>query len=1111
MELTDSQKKAVFTIDKNIAVSAGAGSGKTRVLVERYLYILEKGNLRKGREIDSIVAITFTKKAAAEMKERVRRAVYKKIEEDEKWKRIYIDIERANISTIHSFCSKILRENPVEAGIDPNFALLEDYEEDRLLNDVIEEYITDGIENSNKVFELIKHFSASKLDGSSFKGGLISDIKWVYRKVRSTGIDFKELKRITLETIDNIKIDKELLNKIKYKFQELIDDSTKRSKLGKLADDEVWIDFKNNNFNDVDENILDTLYYLYKNIGTSSKEEKQKKIDELKGLIGKAFLLNEKKMINIYESFLDVLIVIDNKYTKEKKIRGLLDYEDLQIKLLNLLDNDNIRKRYQDRFRYIMVDEFQDTNELQKKIIYKLCSENSDLDRENLFIVGDPKQSIYAFRGADVDVFYDVVEDIKRISKESPISLKDNFRTMDTVMNFINDIFNKLMNNIYEELVPNRTSSNDIDVEILENENLEIPEGVSKTQYVREYESELIAKRIKQLVNNEGYNYNDIAILFRSMSDTHIYEKALKDYNIPYYNLGGKGFYNKQEILDIINGLKAINNKYDPLSIVAVLRSPMFGLSDKTIYWLIKNMEDNLISTLSKDIQNITEKEMKKVKKAYKILSSLNTKKYMAKIYDLIEELLDRTYYIETWMLKFGSRQAIANIYKFIEMAREFDKKDNNSIEDFIQYIDSKSDSYDEGQAQIESEEGNTVKIMTIHKSKGLEFKVVIVPQMAKRFNMNFSSILFDKDKGIAIKHNTFYEKDKGLISPLYYDLKEIEKKREKEENKRILYVAMTRAEDKLIIGNQDTDKDTKNTFREFIKDLIPEDRCVKIDSIDIEKDKFISIKTINKVDTNKTYENKFPLLKKFKEYGSKDFNRVSITQYMTFKECKRRFYMSYYRKIPIDTIIENETNIENYIIIDSATKGLVVHKICENYKKGINTLELIKSVLKSYNLKPSKEIIDEIKVYVDNYSKYHSEDYDKRFNEKSFYYKIQNKFIYGIIDRINIKGKEAEIVDFKTNKVENIEYIKKKYEPQIHLYSKVFKDIYKIQVKKAGLLLLETGDYVDIDISSHKVDNSMEDIKNFINYIDKFKNIKDYKKDKKNCQFCKFNKFCID
>lgn len=1113
MKPTVSQKKAIETIDKNVSVSAGAGSGKTRVLVERYINILDNGSLEYGKEVESIVAITFTKKAAAEMKERVRQSVHSLVRKDKKWNRIYKDLEKAQISTIHSFCSKILRENPIEGNLDPNFSLLDDHENDKLLVEVIEDIITEGIENRDDIYKFIEYFTSDSLNSSSFSDGIIDSIKNIYKEVRSTGMSFTDLKEITINYIDSLDCDISVVKDIKEKINFLAENITrKNSKIQQLNKDSRWIDFNSRDILEIDSKVIDDISYFSSRLGTNKKY--QDIIDEIIELSSNLLILEEKNKKYIYEIFIDLLIDIDRDYTNKKEEIGSLDYEDLQIKLLNLLDNSDLVKRYQNKFKYIMVDEFQDTNELQRKIIYKLCSVENKLDRQNLFVVGDPKQSIYGFRGADIDVFYDVVNDIEETSNIETISLKDNFRTADNVMKFINNVFNKLMGKRYEELKANKDSINDIDVEIIEDNNIEVPGDVDKGEFIKKYEAELIAKKIRKLVKEEDYSYKDIALLFRSMTDTYIYEEAFKEYGIPFYNLGGKGFYKREEIIDILNALKTINNKYDTLSLVATLRSPMFGVSDTTIYWVMKEYKNDILNNLNKDIKNITDSEKKKLNNAYTILNRLNKIKGTITIHELIEEILDSTYYIETWMLKFGGKQAMANIYKFMDMARRFIERENNSLDNFIDFIEKQSDEIDEGQAQIETEEGNTVKLMTIHKSKGLQFKVVVIPQMAKQFNFRYPNILFDKNIGIAIKHPDNLGKLDESISPLYSKLLDDQKEKDMEENKRVLYVAMTRTEEKLIIGNQ-SDKRLRSSFKKMIKDYIDTDNSIKVGDINVEKDSIKRVANLKKdIKEMPLDKDKFPILKDFNQYGARQFNTFSISQYMTFNKCRRKFYMSYYKRIPIEEIeIQEEVldyNKGNNNILDPIKKGLIVHQVCENYDNERDIDSLIEKSIVLHQVNPTDDITKEIKKYVNNYANFYKNDYDKFYNEKKFYYKLGDKYIYGIIDRINIRNNRAEIIDFKTNRVTNKDLIKNNYKNQIQIYTKAFKDIYNIEISRAGLLMLETGEFIDIDISEENLDKNIKSIKEFINFVTNNKDIKDYPKNECNCSYCDFKDFCI-
>ena len=242
-------------------------------------------------------------------------------------------------------------------------------------------------------------------------------------------------------------------------------------------------------------------------------------------------MIKEKQYRWVYETILELLIGVDKEYTRKKDELGVLDYDDLQILVLKLLDNESIRQKYQDKFKYIMVDEFQDTNELQKKIFYKLCTKDKILDRSNLFIVGDPKQSIYGFRGADLEVFYDVMDDIEKVSNQKTITLEKNFRTVDTIITVVNNLFQGLMGDRYNALKSHHISKNKIDVEILEKEDLIVPSNIGNSDYSIYYESRLIASRIKELVDEGQFNYGDFALLFRASTMDN--EDAIREYEIP--------------------------------------------------------------------------------------------------------------------------------------------------------------------------------------------------------------------------------------------------------------------------------------------------------------------------------------------------------------------------------------------------------------------------------------------------------------------------------------------------------------------------------------------------------------------------------------------------
>ncbi|MCF6466794.1 UvrD-helicase domain-containing protein [Clostridium sp. Cult2] len=1086
MDNTKEQDLAIKTIDKNLAVNAGAGTGKTKVLTERYIYILEHGDLEENKEVESIVAITFTKKATQEMKERIREEIKKRFSLGEKWHRYYRDMEKSNISTIHSFCGNILRDNALEAGIDPMFTVLDQDEANLLLEDTILEELIQSIEEDENIYNLVKIFNRDDLIK------VVTELKAIYNKIRTVGYSFEEVKDMTLSYISNVQLNPEDIQYIKDSFIYLMERSRKNSKIDKLRTDSIWFNFYEDNYSE--EELIPILEYIYDNIGTNSKEIHR--IESLKNTINNVFLIKEKDYLWLYEGLFKLLIEIDEKYRKKKDELGSLDYDDLQILVLELLEDESTRQKYQDKYKYIMVDEFQDTNELQKKIFYKLCSKEKLLDRNNLFVVGDPKQSIYGFRGADLQVFYDVIVDMERISNQKTINLDKNFRTVDTILEFVNSLFDKLMGTKYISLKNYHISDNEIDVEILENRDLTPPPNIDESNYNTYYESRLIASRIKELVGEYGFRYGDFALLFRAATTDYIYEEALMEYGIPYYNIGGKGFYQGQEIIDIMNALKTISNRYDTISTLGFLRSPMVGLSDKTLYWFLRYKENCLLDTLDKNIEYIEDDEKIRIKKTKKLLNNLMTKKGLYGVYPLLLELINKTYYMESLMLYNGGRQLVSNIYKFLEMTLGFDRNTSGSLEDFIDYVERLKDT-DESQAKIHSEDADAVKLMTIHKSKGLQFPVVVIPQMSRGFNYQQPYILLDKDKGVGFKYDKkspFYDKIKGDI-----------RANEDEEYKRLLYVAMTRAEKRLIIGNQGKDRG----FKKIVQDLIDTDHIKVIDNIKYKPNSYKPIVGLNNdlLDTKPFDKKQFPLLQKVEGYNHKIFSRISASQYIEFNECRRRFFMNYYKRLSLDTANHRSKGMP--LVLNPAIKGDIVHKFCQHYKLGMEPDKLMKRVVNYFGIEYNQEIKNELYPYIKNYLQYYSEDFDETYSEKEIYLKVEDAYLYGIIDRINIKGGKAEILDFKTNRMHNKEQLVNKYQPQLQVYANAFKRTTNMEIGRVAILFLETGEFAEIDISKDSLEKNYEDVKQFIQFINNNNSIEKYNKSNRCREYCEYSILC--
>lgn len=1099
------QVKAIKTINENVVVNAGAGTGKTKVLTDRYIEILENGNLPKGREVESIVAITFTNKATQEMIERIRSLIESKTDEDDKWIRYFRDLEKANISTIHGFCGDILRENPIEAGIDPYFEILDDVKGGRILYSTSYRVVNEYLNNNDIFIDFLKNQKLDRIDSLS------SDFVSLYNAIRTYSVTFDKIRKDTNNLLDSLEYSHLDIERIKEITLELIEKFTKRSKLVKFSETKEFNDFINNT---MDKDIYYYLEEIVNNLGTSKKELELQ--NELIERINKVMLSKELEYKWMYNLIIDIIERIDIEYTEEKRINGYLDYDDLQILVLKLLNNEEVLMKYQNKYKYFMIDEFQDTNELQKQIFYKLTSVNKPLDRNNLFVVGDPKQSIYRFRGADVNIFYDVMEDIKsNYNEKNIITLKTNYRSVNNVMEYVNNIFSRLMGVKYDRLEAFNNSKDDIDIEIILDEELVVGEDENYISDL-DYESEILAKRIVKYIE-DGYKYSDVAILFRSMTRVQEYENKLKEFGIPFYNSSNKSFYKNQEIIDIITMLKFISNPLDTLCFIGILRSNMFGINDDLVFKIIneKKHMGNIekIEVLVEQDNTLTSKDIALLEYASKKLNYFLEVKKHVNIVELVDIIIQGTYFIESSILKDDGEQKAANIYKFTDLTKSYHKEYKGSLEEYIDYIESIRDK-DESDEIIISGNDNVVKIMTIHASKGLQFPIVFLPNMASRQVSRYNRFIFNDELGLNINNN--------ITNGKYDQAKEVEKDKELEELKRVYYVAMTRAEEKLVLGFQGYNSGIKKEIMSSYD--LSGSKIIK--DIDYNKEEQINLETINYFKNIKNQNQyNFDLLYNIDKEDYISNVVFSITQFMIFNTCQRKYFLDYIWRVNIDIVEEEEIEqpiynqgddeyiIKSYNILPGAKKGNIVHDFCNIYSRDDDVKEKINESINKHVNKDHEKVFEIVKPYIDNYLKLYDESVEEIYSEKEFYLKLENGYLYGIIDRININDNGIDVIDFKTNIVpkdkNEKEELNNYYKPQLLTYAYVCKKLFNKEINSTGIWYLYNNEKIEFNITDDELDSAINEIQEFINFVSGNDNIFSYKTNKDNCKNCNHNKFC--
>ena len=867
MKWTSNQKKVIDTRDKNILVSAAAGSGKTAVLVERIITLVRDNN----ENIDSFLIVTFTNAAAAGMKQKIQKALYKALEDDtitdnsmKKHLRNQLNLlNKANISTIHSFCIDVLRKNFHVLGIDPNFRIGDPNECQILLNDAIDEVLEKAYtERTDEFVQLVECFTSNRSDKE-----LVDILKDMYYFVLSFprplewlegSINMLKINKDKLENSEWLRIIKENIVTFLDGAQESLEDCKNICKEpgGPNAYiDTILLDLDNvnslksslsNSFEGFIENLYSMSHPRLASIRGKAKEEideykidevKQireeykKIIDSIKKLIPNKTMDEFTEAINymypammaLYTLVYDLMIVFKEK----KSDKAIVDFNDVEHFALEALSNEDISEVYKNRFKFIFVDEYQDSNQLQETLLSKIKRDN------NMFMVGDSKQSIYKFRLADVDLFNSKMETYKVDCKSlddinQRIDLNHNFRSRKEILNATNFIFEKIMSKRLGELNYDdsvflnvgmefeTTEENVVELNIIESDIVnedEIDEEIQGME-TAQIEAYFAVSRIKKLLTENTYHaktnefkqieYNDIVILLRSVSNwSSIFEEVFFNEGIPFYSDTGTGYFETIEIQIMINLLRLIDNIRQDIPLLSIMRSPIGKFTTEDLIKIrVKSPKISFIDALYIYKNNESDELSEKINTFINLIEKYKKDSRYAKLNDLIWQILMETdYYYFVGALPNGKiRQA--NLRLLTDKAYEYEKTSMTGLYNFLKYIEKlKLSNSDEATAKILGENDNVVRLMTIHKSKGLEFQVVLLCGLNKKFNMMDVSknILKHKTYGIAPKYiNPQLRVYKETLPRIA--LKNVTKIETLSEEMRVLYVALTRAVDKLIM-----------------------------------------------------------------------------------------------------------------------------------------------------------------------------------------------------------------------------------------------------------------------------------------------------------------------
>ncbi len=716
----------VYDLSQGLCVHAGAGSGKTSCLVERYLAILDQ----KQSEVSRIVAITFTEKAAAEMKSRIRAAMEERCLDPARAPaaRAHLaGLGSARIGTIHALCTGLLREYALEAGLDSQFRVLDAVQADILLQNSIRDHWRWLMEQRNPAL--------MELMGDVEPGDIMD---WMTELVRERVLIRERWHRLHA-------IDKSFILARWDKAQAEKPPEEPDQKRKKSGPDMI-------RWSETDDKVL-----------------------RLTSLLLELFT----KFVQAFES-------------AKKNIRAL-DFEDLQMLALSLLEKKHVGPHIRQGIDFLLLDEFQDTDGLQEKIVEQLAP----LSR--VFVVGDPQQSIYGFRGADVSVFSHIQQNVK--SSGDVLRLDVNYRSVPGILSFCNDLFAGLMavsRRTYEichqPLRPHRVSSQKGQPCVVAWKHRLEEKDKTKLDALRRREAEQIAQTLQDW--KEGHSplphfyWRDAAILLRNMGSIYIYQRALEKRGIPFVTSSSNAFFAQQSVTDLINAMTAACNVADEMALAGFLRGPMVGMSDEALY----RLRDK--SPLWEGLATARDEE---AVQARRWLEQWHHASGLVCAADLAQIILRDTGFEQLLLTQYLGRRKVALLQHVIHLASSYGGDTGFSTRDFIAYA--KHLVWKE-RGDVEGpplEETDAVSILTVHKAKGLEFPAVFLADLSYRPRNVQPDLILHEELGIGIK---LWDEQGDEIKTIQRRLVEDERNRKEEaEAKRVLYVAATRAKDILVLS----------------------------------------------------------------------------------------------------------------------------------------------------------------------------------------------------------------------------------------------------------------------------------------------------------------------
>lgn len=1038
MEFNPNQKKAI-NCDENCVVSAGAGSGKTEVLSARFLRLVKEGKAH----CNQILTITFTRKATAEMRERIHEYLLKEGMLSEL--KLFSSCE---ISTVDGFCSSVVRADCTRYGFSTDFSMMDQEDEEQISLKIADKILTENIE-TEAVRYLVKNLG-------------VNNSKLLFQSVAKNDLNITDLfdseentKKVLEYSQKQLEIAEKEFNDVYESFYEFLSQSKSYSN---------YID----NLKKIKEccaskNFAEISYYKIDARKGSAEEKEQIKEyrDSLDQIVEKTCVY--QNAIENKENLRGIFALIQQfeaEFIQTKRQRNALSFRDIIALTLNILEtNKKLRKYYKEKFKYIMIDEFQDNNDDYRKLLYLLAEKNGneidgiptykDLEPCKIFLVGDEKQSIYRFRGADVSVFKQLCNEI-----ENQIELNINYRSQKELVNFFNIIFGKIMENNGENF--------EADFKQLESKESQDIRGSVYfynffhpfRDYAKNYpfecatpsqsEAKNVADLVKRMLTTDDFlikkdgkivrpKESDIAILLHRTSHQNDYEKALKLQKIKFITAEARGLTEEALFNDFYNILQLCVYPYDRIALVAFCKGPLCALSDTEISQI--------------DFQNIPLSISEKIENVRQILKKLGLTSAIHYIY---YEMGYRMFLISN-----SANQAYCEHYDYLfVLAQQYEKK-QKTVTEFLDYLRPMLGDFTKiREVTVYKEDNNGVNIMTIHKSKGLGFPIVIVAGMNDSqnnpANFNISTQMHDGTLFV----NSAQTLDNRFVNVYTYTRADAERKMEVAELKRLLYVAATRAKFHLVFSAHIAETKTEK------EDSSPSMTKMLMNAIDFDKDSQTSLKTdvqcrtFDLVPIEETFSkgrlNLDEIDKKAVWYSNCEvfspdwsWDTVAVTE-LCHQKISDKDGSVVLKSLTCDNIIKK---------YDISTEfGTLCHSLIEESIKNTQCASL--SAFSNLSEEELDILLDCAKLLADgfiNSSLYSKIKNQELYSEKEFLMNTEGTILTGKIDLLAVSSSEVSVIDFKTDKLKN----PSEYEMQLSYYEKAVCSLYPTKKVQKYLVYL--------------------------------------------------------